>query len=99
MSSPKANIPEKNDSRIIEVDPTAKSPTTSPEMSLAGGQKIDRKSRKDEFRQAEHIEDNNLFISSKLFDQNLLAELTTYDTWMDRLRRVIERKDRHTFEM
>ena len=35
----------------------------------------------------------------KLFDRNLLAELTTDDTWMDRLRRVIERKDRNSFEM
>ena len=26
-------------------------------------------------------------------------ELTTEDTWMDRLRRVIERKDRHSFEL
>ena len=83
MSSPKANIPEKNDSRIIEVDLTADSPTTSPEISLVGGRKIDRKSRKDEFRQTEHIEDNNPFNLSKLFDRNLLAELTTEDTWMD----------------
>ena len=36
---------------------------------------------------------------SKLFDRNLLAELTTEDTWMDRLWRVIERKDRHSFEL
>ena len=36
---------------------------------------------------------------SKRFDRNLLAELTTEDKWMDRLRRVIERNDRHSFEL
>ena len=88
-----------NDSRIAEVDLRADSPTTSPEISLVGGRKTDRKSRKDKFRQAEHIEDNNLHNLTKLLDQNLLAELTKKDIWMDRLRRVIERKDCHTFEM
>ena len=36
---------------------------------------------------------------SKLFDKSLLAELTTEDTWMDRLRRVIERGDKRGFEL
>ena len=36
---------------------------------------------------------------SKLFDRSLLAELTTEDTWMDRLRRVIERGDKQGFEL
>ena len=36
---------------------------------------------------------------SKLFDKSLLAELTSEDTWMDRLRRVIERGDKHGFEL
>ena len=35
----------------------------------------------------------------KLFDKSLLAELTTEDTWMDRLRRVIERGDKQGFEL
>ena len=35
----------------------------------------------------------------KLFDRSLLAELTTQDTWMDRLRRVIEHNDRHSFKL
>ena len=39
---------------------------------------------------------NNL---AKLFDKSLLAELTTEDTWMDRLRRVIERGDKQGFEL
>ena len=36
---------------------------------------------------------------SKLFNKSLLAELTTEDTWMDRLRRVIERGDKQGFEL
>ena len=36
---------------------------------------------------------------AKLFDKNLLAELTTEDTWMDRLRRVVERGDKQGFEL
>ena len=36
---------------------------------------------------------------SKLFDKSLLAELTTEDTWMDRLRRVIKRGDKQGFEL
>ena len=35
----------------------------------------------------------------KAIKQILLAELITEDTWMDRLRRVIERNDRHGFEL
>ena len=36
---------------------------------------------------------------AKLFDKNLLAELTTEDMWMDRLRRVVERGDKQGFEL
>ena len=36
---------------------------------------------------------------AKLFDKILLAELTTEDTWMDSLRRVIERGDKQGFEL
>ena len=36
---------------------------------------------------------------AKLFDKSLLAELTTEDTWMDRLRRVIERGNKQGFEL
>ena len=36
---------------------------------------------------------------AKLFDKNLLAELTTENTWMDRLRRVVERRDKQGFEL
>ena len=99
MSSPQKNMPERNDLKVIEVDLTADSPISSPEISLVGGRKSEWKPRKEEFRQAEQLEDNNLHNLSKLFDRNLHAELTTEDTWMDRLRRVIERKNRHSLEM
>ena len=36
---------------------------------------------------------------SKLFDKSLLAELTSEDTWMYRLRRVIERGVKQGFEL
>ena len=36
---------------------------------------------------------------AKHFDKNLLAELTTEDTWMDRLRRVVERGDKQGFDI
>ena len=39
------------------------------------------------------------FSLSKLFDKTLLAELISEDVWMDRLRRVIEKKDRAGFEL
>ena len=101
MSSPQNDnhSPGGKDRKIKEVDLTCEIPTSSSEDSLVGGRQNARKSRKDEFRLAEHLEDNNLHILSKLFDQNLLAELTTEDTWVDRLRKVIEQKDRHSFEL
>ena len=43
--------------------------------------------------------EESLYNLSKLFDKSLLAELTTEDTWMDRLRRVIERGDKEGFEL
>ena len=36
---------------------------------------------------------------SKLFDKNILAELTSEDTWMNRLRRIIEQGDKQGFEL
>ena len=46
-------------------------------------------------QQQEETQDN----LAKLFDKILLAELTTEDTWMGRLRRVIERGDKQGFEV
>ena len=78
------------------MDLTANTPSERPEVSIVARRRTKRKSRQDEIRQAEQLEENNLLNLSKLFDRNLLAELTT---WMDRLRRVIEQKDRHSFEL
>ena len=86
--SPHGNTTSTNVQNIIEVDLTADTTSESPEVSFVA--KEVRKTRQNEFRQAEHRED--LLNLSKLLDRNLLAELTTENTWMDRLRRVIERK-------
>ena len=99
MTSPQGDIPTASDSKILEVDLTADTPSESPEVSLVAEGRTERKSRQVKIRQAERREDNNSLNLSKLFDRNLLAERTTGDTWMDRLRRVIERKDRHSFEL
>ena len=95
--SPQGNSPSTNVQNIVEVDLTADSTSESPEVSLVA--KKERKSVQSEFRQAENWEDNNLLNLSNFFDKNLLAELTAEGTWMDRLRRVVERKDRHSFEL
>ena len=95
--SPQRNTTSTNVPNVIEVDLTADTTSESPEVSSVASKA--RKSQQNEFRQAENREDNNLLNLSKLFDRNLLAELTTEDTWMDRLRRVIERKDRRSFEL
>ena len=77
------------------MDLTADTTSESPEVSLVANK--GRKSRQNEFRHAENREYKILLNLSNFFDKNLLAELTTEDTWMDRLRRVIERKERHSF--
>ena len=53
------------------------------------------RSRKNEHQLTEQLNPENGPLSlTKLFDKSLLAELVTEDTWMDRLRRVVERNDR-----
>ena len=86
--SPQGNSASTNVPNIIEVDLTADSTSESPEVSLVD-LTADSTSESPEC----------LLNLSKLFDKNLLAELFTEDTWMDRLRRVKERKDRHSFEL
>ena len=56
------------------------------------------KPREDKKLQKQQTEDT-LANLSKLFDESLLPELTSENTWMDRLRRVIERGDKHRFEL
>ena len=57
-------------------------------------------SRKSNYQLSEQLKETNGPLSlEKLFDKSLLAELVSEDTWMDRLRRVMERNDRHGFEL
>ena len=84
---------------IGEVDLTAETPSESPEVDVIGKKKITHKSMNDDSRHAETNREDNLDNLTKLFDRSLLAELISEDPWMDRLRRVFERNDRHSFEL
>ena len=84
---------------IVEVDLTAERPSESPEVSMIGKKKITHNSRKNDFCQAETNRKESLDNLTKLFDRSLLAELIYEDPWTDRLRRVIERNDRNSFEL
>ena len=66
---------------------------------MIGKKRANHNSRKDKFRQPELIKEESLDNLIKLFDGSLLAELITEDPWMDRLRRVIERNNLHSFEL
>ena len=89
--------------KITEVDFTAKSPEVSAEAHAKtpkSGRINSPLSRQNEFRLVEQIGgESGLCNFSKLLNKILPAELVTEDTWMDRLRRVIERNDRHEFEL
>ena len=84
---------------IIEVDINLESPSESLEVSVIKKGKTNHNSRKDDPSQGEVSTENSLDNLTKLFDRSLLAELTSEDAWMDRLRRVIERNDRHSFKL
>ena len=84
---------------IVEVDLTAENPSESPEVSMIGKKKITHNSRKNYFCQAEANREESLDNLTKLFDRGLLAELIYEDPWTDRLRRVIERNYRNSFEL
>ena len=85
--------------QIIEVDLTAESPSESPEVSMIKKEKTCHDSRKGKPDQNNVRTDISLDNLNKLFDRSLLAELISEDAWMDRLRRVIERNDRYSFEL
>ena len=56
--------------------------------------------KKNEHQLTEQLNEENGPLSlTNFFDKSLLAELVTEDTWMDRLRRVVERNDRQGFEL
>ena len=111
MQSPKTLL--QNTSRdeagigqVIEVDLTGdsiKDREYSPEVSVVTAQQTKRvghRSRKNEYQLTEQLNAENGPLSlTKLFEKSLLAELVTEDTWMDRLRRVVERNERKGFEL
>ena len=84
---------------IIEVDLTAEDDDLGPEVSeVQPSKRINERQIQLESALAD-VGDTGSFSLSKLFDKTLLAELISEDVWMDRLRRVIERKDRAGFEL
>ena len=95
ITKPTASAERKlSEVQVIEMDLTTTEETESEEevcaiepLKTLGKLKLPKQQQKETL--------DNL---AKLFDKSLLAELTTEDTWMDRLRRVIERGDKQGFE-
>ena len=84
---------------IIEVYLTAEDDNLGPEVSeVQPSKRINKRQTQLESSVAD-IGDVESFSLSQLFDKTLLAELISEDVWMDRLRRVIERKNREGFEL
>ena len=81
--------------RVVEVDLTTTEDIESDDEVCAIEQPKTPNKQKQQKQQKEESLDN----LSRLFDKSLLAQLTTEDTWMDRLRRVIERGDTQGFEL
>ena len=91
--------------QIVEVDLTLDSDdrdysSGTETCGITPQQKTGHNSRKSEYKRGEQLMDaENPLSLAKLFDKSLLAELVSEDTWMDRLRKVVERNDRHGFEL
>ena len=84
---------------IIEVDLTMEDDNLGQEVSkVQPSRRINKRQTHLESSVAD-MGDVESFSLSKLFDKTLLAELISEDVWMDRLRRVMERKDRAKFEL
>ena len=95
-SGTRSNSPAKS---IIEVDLTAEDDDNSQDVSaIQSTRGVNKRQTKldDSLADMSNVGNSSL---SKLFDKTLLAELISEDVWMDRLRRVIERKDRAGFEL
>ena len=84
---------------IIEVDLTADDDDFGPEVSAVQTSRRIKEGKTQLASALTDVGDTGNFTLSKLFDKTLLAELISEDVWMDRLRRVIERKDRAGFEL
>ena len=111
MQSPKSFLQntsgdEAGIGQVIEVDLTADIigyREYSPKVSVVTPQQTKRVghgSGKNEHQLSEQLNTENGPLSlTKLFDKSLLAEPVSENTWMDRLRRVVERNDRQVFEL
>ena len=90
--------------QIVEVDLTLDSDdrdySSGTETCVITPQKTRHNSRKSEYKRGEQLmETENPLSLDKLFNKSFLAELVSEDTWMDRLTRLVERNDRHGFEL
>ena len=84
---------------IIESDLTAEDDDNSEDVSaIQSTRRVNKRQTKLDDSLADMSNVGN-FSLSKLFDKTLLAELISEDVCMDRLRRVIERKDRAGIEL
>ena len=98
-SSPRAGTHSVSPTKsIIEVELTAEDDDHSQEVSeIQPSRRINKRQTQLENSLAD-MGDVGSFSLTKLFDKTLLADLISEDVWMDRLRRVIERKDWAGFE-
>ena len=83
---------------VIEVDLTTTEDMES-DQEVCAIEPPKRSNKQKEQKLQKQQTEESLDNLSKLFDKNILAELTSEDTWMDRLRRVIERGDKRGFEL
>ena len=96
ISKPIASAERKlSEVQVIEVDLTTTEEIESEEEVCA----IEPPKMSSKWKLPKQQQEDALDNLSKLFDKSLLAELTTEDTWMNRLRRVIERGDKQGFEL
>ena len=99
-SSPRAGTHSDSQTKsIIEVDLTAEDDDLDQEVSEVQPSKTINKRQTQLESSMADMGDVESFSLSKLCDKTLLAELISEDVWMDRLRRIIERKDRAGFEL
>ena len=100
MSITPANPNERklNDVQITEVDLTLTEVMES-NQELCAMEPPKKSNKQKEQKLQKQQTGESLENLSKLFDKSLLAEMTSEDTWMERLRRVIERGDKQGFEL
>ena len=87
-----------SDVQVIEVDLTNTEDMES-DKEVCAIEPHKRSNKQKEQKLQKQQTEESLDNLSKLFDKSILAELTSEDTWMDRLRRVIERGVKQGFEL